>query len=461
MSASRNVDTASEWTIGTAPGSFPWISHTWNMLRRPLSFLTSRTGARHIVKIRFGREWAYLVRHPELLRQLMVTDAAVFDKGGPIIDRMRGLVGDGIATCSHEAHRRQRRLMQPAFSRDRLADHYAPIMREEASRTADSWRSGQTVDVYDEMNALSLSIFVRTLCVIEAVAEGAAEMRQLLALVLEGIYQRMVAPVELMYRLPLPSNRRFNRAITRLRTIVNQIIDQYRRTGVDHGDLLSILLAARDEDTGECMSNREICDQVMTLMIAGIESTSATLSWAFHMLGQHPEIERRLHAEVDDVLAGRAAGFDDLPKLSYTQRVITETLRLYPPAWLMSRWTTTEVELGGHRLAPGAAILVSPYALHRDPDLFPDPERFDPDRWLSDRAETVPRGAMIPFGAGRRKCIGDAFGMAEAVIVLSTIGGRWRLRPIAGTKIRPVPMMTLNPGAVPMRVEAHYRDGVR
>ncbi len=208
----------------------------------------------------------------------------------------------------------------------------------------------------------------------------------------------MIIPVALAQKLPLPSNLRFNQALNRTRAVVDQIINDYQKAGVDHGDVLSTLLAARDEETGEGMTNREIHDQIMTLVLAGTETAAATLAWAFHLLGKNPEVERRLHTEVDEVLSGRPAGFDDVPKLSYTQRVITETLRLYPSTWILTRRTTAEVELGGHRLAPGTNILFSPYALHRDPDSFPDPERFDPDRWLPERSKAVPRGAMIPSG---------------------------------------------------------------
>jgi len=444
------------WKMGTAPGSLPWISHPWQMLRRPLSFLTSLRPYGDIVKIRLGRDWAYLAQHPELIRQVLVTDFSTFDKGGFAYEKARLLSGNGLATCPNKAHRRQRQLMQPAFHRDRLAN-YAAVMRDEASTMADAWRSGQVVDVNKEMTNVALSVVARTLCVIGAADKSAAELSSLLPVVFEGFYRQMLAPLGLMQKLPLPSNRRFNRALSRMRETVVQIVEDYRKAGVDHGDLLSTLLATQDEDTGEGMTNSEIYDQVMTLLLGGSETSAATLTWAFHLLGEHPEVEERLHAEVDEVLAGRSAGWDDLPKLSYTQRVLTETLRLYSPVWIVTRCTTAEVELGGHRLAPGTTILWSPYVLHRHPDFFPDPERFDPDRWLPDRAKTVPRGAMIPFSAGPRKCIGETFAMNEATIVLSTLAGRFRLRPIPGTKVPLVTRLTLTPGSLPMRVEARDR----
>jgi cytochrome P450 len=447
------------WKLGVAPGRLPWISHAIQMLRQPLEFLTSMRGAGDIVKVRLGLEWVYLVQHPELLRQVLVTDLDTFDKGGPFIEKVRVIVGNGLATCPHEEHRRQRRLMQPLFNPDRLVS-YATVMRDEARAKADSWRSGQVVEVNDEMVSLSLSIATRTMFTTAAAAEAIAEVQDALSIIMAGLYQRMVVPIELVQRLPTRSNRQFDGALKRMRTLVNQITDTYRAAGVDHGDLLSAVLAARDDDTTAGPTNSEIHDQIMSLLIGGTETTAIALTWAFHVLGQYPEIERRLHAEVDEVLAGRPAGFDDLAKLDYTQRVITETLRLYPPGWIFTRRTTTEVELGGHRLAPGTTILFSPYLQHRDPDSFPDPERFDPERWLPDRAKAVPRCAMIPFGVGKRRCIGEAFSMNEAIIILATLAGRWRLRPTASMKIRRIPRMTLRPEALPMRVESRHRDGI-
>jgi cytochrome P450 len=442
------------YQLGVAPGRFPWLSHAFLMLRQPLKFLTSLRDVGDIVKVRIGTEWAYFVQHPELLRQVLVTDLSTFDKGGALVDKARVLIGNGLGTCPNAEHPRQRRLLQPLFSHARLAG-YATVMRDEASSLADSWRPGQVVEVRKAMATLSLSIATRTMFSTEAGAEMVTKVQQALPVVVTGLYYRMIAPIGLMQMLPIPSNRRFDEALTQLQSVVNKITEDYRRAGVDHGDLLSALLAARDADTAKGLTSREIYDQVMTVLVGGTENISSVLTWALYLLGLHPEIEQRLHAEVDDVLAGRPAGFDDLVKLEYTRRVITETLRLYPAGWFLTRRTNAETELGGHRLAPGTHILFSPYTLHRNPEFFPDPERFDPDRWLPDRAKTVPRCAMIPFSLGTRKCIGDTFSTNQAAIILSTLTGRWRLRPIPGTKVRVLPRTTLQPDSLPMRVESH------
>lgn len=445
------------YSLGTAPGSLPWLEHPWQLLRRPLAFLTSLREHGDIVKIRLGPEWVYLVQHPELVHQVLVA-SAVFDKGGPFYDKARLVFGNGLGTCPHADHRGQRRRMQPAFSHDRLPEQ-AAVMRAAAEATADAWRPGQVVDVLEQMSALSLAISVRSMFVLDSVAEPAATVQRSMPRVSQGLYQRVLAPLGLLERLPLPGNRRFDDALRRMRAAIDRVIADYRRAGVVHGDVLATLLAVRDEVTGQGMSDLELRDQALTLVVGGFETTAAALTWVFHLLGQHPEVERRLHAELDEVLAGRPAGYDDVPRLAYVQQVVEETLRLYPPAWMLTRRTTAAVELGGHRLAAGTSILLCPYALHRDPRRFADPERFDPERWGPGRAQAVPRGAMVPFGGGPRKCIGMGFAMAEATLVVATLAARFSLRPIPGTRVDTIPRMALVPGSLPMRVDARRRAG--
>lgn len=443
------------YRLGTAPGHLPWLVHPWQLLQRPLEYLGSLREHGDIVKIRLGPEWVYLVQHPELVHQVLVA-SSVYDKGGPFYDKARLVFGDGLGTCPHAAHRQHRRRMQPAFGHDRLPEQ-AAIMQAAVDTTAAAWRPGQVVDVFREMSALSLAISVRTMFVVDTVTEQAAAVQRAMPIVSQGLYERVIAPLGVVQRLPLPRNRRFERTLARMRAAVDRVIADYRAAGIEHGDLLATLMAARDEDTGERMTDLELRDQALTLVVGGFETTAALLTWAFHLLGEHPEVERRLHDELDAVLGGRTAGYDDVPKLAHTQRVIDETLRLYPPAWILTRRTTTAVELGGHRLASGTSILLCAHAMHRDPALFPDPDRFDPDRWRPERAQAVSRGAMIPFGAGPRKCIGVNFAMAEATIVIATLASRFRLRPIPGTEVRVSPRMALVPGSLPMKVEARRR----
>jgi pentalenene oxygenase len=259
-----------------------------------------------------------------------------------------------------------------------------------------------------------------------------------------------VDPTGLLARLPLAANREFDTALGRLHALIDGIVGDYRRSGEDRGDLLSALLAARDDEDGGRMSDQEIHDQVMTLLLAGVETTASALTWAWHLLASHPEAEARLHAEVDEVLGGRAPTYADVPRLAYTQRVFTETLRLYPPAWMFTRMTAEPTELGGHLLPSGTDVLISPYVIHRIPELFASPAAFDPDRWLPERAQDVARGSYLPFGGGSRKCIGDVFGMTEATLALAALASRWRLRPVPGTVVKARAGMSLTAGPLPM-----------
>ena len=223
-------------------------------------------------------------------------------------------------------------------------------------------------------------------------------------------------------------NRQFRRAVGRMRAVVGKLITDWRATGVDRGDLLSMLLMARDED-GEPMTDQQAYDEVVTLLSAGIETSALALAWLFHEIGQHPEVERRVHEELDQVLSGRRVTADDVPKLTYIQQVINETLRMYP-VWILMRRTLRPVRLGGVGMPEGTEVTISPHALHHDPRWFPDPHRFDPDRWAPDRVQDVPRGAFIPFGAGNRMCVGNAFALTEMAVTVATIASRWRLVPV-------------------------------
>jgi pentalenene oxygenase len=256
------------------------------------------------------------------------------------------------------------------------------------------------------------------------------------------------------HRVPLAVNRRFTRALSIVDMHTYEIISAYRREGVDHGDLLSMMLAARDEH-GDALTDTELRDQVLMFWGGGTETTASLLAWSLHLLAQHPQIARRLQTEVDDVLGGRVAGHDDVTRLDYTTRVLTETLRLYPPSWILTRALTTETTLAGKTLPTGTILIYSPYLIHRRSDLYPNPNHFDPDRWLPDHTTTLPRGAFIPFGGGTRRCIGDTFAMLEATLALATITTRWHLHPLPGTTTQPRARITLRPH--PLRMQLHHR----
>ncbi|MER5638605.1 cytochrome P450 [Kitasatospora sp. NPDC002227] len=448
-------DPARSWSTGAAPGAVPLLGHALALWRRPLDFLASLPAHGDLVELRLGPSRAYLACHPDLVRHVLL-NPRVFDKGG-VFDKARQLLGNSLSVSTGEEHRHQRRMIQPAFSSDRIAAYTAAVA-DDTRAAIGSWQAGQALDVSDTMHALLMRVAARTLFSTGVDERTTDEARQCLRIVSQGIYKRTVAPLGIMEKLPTPGNRRYDRANSRLRQIVEEMISDRRRQDTDHGDLLSTLLRVEHPDTGERLDDREILDQVVTFLVAGSETTASTLAFVFHLLGTHPAVEERVHAEIDEVLGGRPPGFEDLPQLRYTRNVITEALRLYPPSWLSMRVAAVETELGGRTVPAGTMIMYSAQALHHNPDLFPDPERLDPDRWLPERAKDVPRGALIPFGAGSHKCIGDVLALTETALIVATIAGRWRLRPVPGAVLRPQPKATLESGPLPMVCEPRRRD---
>lgn len=450
---------ARDWTVGTAPGIFPFIGHGIALVRRPLAFLNSLPGHGDLVEVRLGPQRAWMACHPDLVHHVL-RDPRTFDKGGPLYDRLRMLLGDGVGTCRHQDHRRQRRLLQPDFRKARVADQVR-LMGDEVESVCRAWRAGQVVDISAAMLDLSTRVVSRVLFSDSLDTATAAQMRRCLATVVRGMFVRTVMPVNALFRVPTLANRRYRHASERLRAIVDAAIAQ-RRQGTPRDDLLGALLAAtRADGGGTVITDQEVHGQVMTLMFAGAESTALCLSSAVELLGRHPEEERRLHSEVDAVLAsGQPPGPDELPRLVRTRCVLTETLRHRPPGWLFTRITTRETELAGHRLPQGATVMFSPYLLHHDPALFPDPDRFLPDRWLPGQAVAVPPGAMIPFGAGSRKCIGETLALAEATVAVAFIARHWRLRHLPGYTERLRPAASLGPRGLVMISEPRARRPV-
>ncbi|MFB9908550.1 cytochrome P450 [Allokutzneria oryzae] len=432
-----------------APGRLPLVGHTVSMLRGPVRFLTSLRDHGDVVRIFLGPLPVYVVTTPELAWRLLSTDAGHFDKG-VVFDKMRPLFGDGLATSNGAFNQRQRRMVLPAFSRTRIAGYSETTTTALARELADEWRPGQVVAVDQRMQDLALSIAGRTLFSTALGDDVLAEIRRSIPIMLENVLVRAFSP-RVVEKLPIPGNRRFDAAAARLRKVIPEAIEAARATGADHGDLLSTLLLARDEDTGEAMTDEQVRDEVVTILTTGAETTAVALAWFFHEIARDPEIERRFHAEIDEVLGGRPVTFADLPRLEYTQRIINEVLRRTPPLILMRR-AREDVELGGVRIPKGTEVAVSQHTLHQNPDLFPDPARFDPDRWLPERSAALPKGAYIPFGAGARFCPGHFFAQTEIAIVAATVGARWRLVPVPGKRVYAKVKATMQPNQLPMTV---------
>jgi pentalenene oxygenase len=387
-------------------------------------------------------------------------DARTFDKGGPLFDKARLLVGDGLVSSDFTTHRRQRLLLQPAFHTARLTG-YQQLMAQQVEATLATWRTGQVLDLGHAMHTLTLQVAARTMFGAQLDDRAIDEVVVAMPVIMRGVYQRMILPVDWTHRLPLPANRRFERARATMHRIIGETVGAYRRSGQDHGDLLSILVHSRDEH-GAGLAEDEIHDQVMTLLIGATEPPGDALTWIISLLAAHPEAERAVQAEADQVLGDRPATAltpDDLPRLEHTHRVVQEALRLYPPAWLLTRTTTRDPELAGHLVHKGSTVLFSPYQTQHHPRVFPEPQRFDPDRWRDPTAAA--RMAMLPFGAGNRKCIGDEVALNELIVATAAVAARFRLRPIADTPPRPVARASLGTDRVLMAVQPRRPDAVR
>lgn len=441
----------------TMSGGVPLLGHAVMFALRPLKFLESARDRGDVVVFRLGTKPAYLVNTPELVREVLVTQYHAFAKGGSLFEAAAPLLGNGLLSSKGTFHRRQRRLMQPAFHHAHLAS-YATTMADVVATLSTSWRPGQILDVNHEMTALTIAVLSKCLFSKTPGLDVVATFQESLPTVLKGIFKRVALPITWPHRIPTPENRRYQAALRHLHDTIDQVITDYRAQDTDRGDLLSMLFLARDEETGESMSDQQIHDEVLTIMAAGVDTTMGTLSWAFYVLGARPDIEKRIHAEVDDILDGRTAELDDIPRLHYLGRVIQEVLRVYPPAWILTRRTVTDVDLDGHHLPAGANVFFSPYALHHDPRLFTEPDTIDPDRWLPTQANDIRRDTCIPFGSGARKCIGESFATAETTLALATLTSHWRLRPIPNRPPQPAAHGTYFPANLTMTAEPRHQN---
>lgn len=405
--------------------------------REPLVEIVLQPGTRTVV-----------VQDPALIHQMLKALAPTLDKGR-LYDKLGQLLGDSVVTATGRTHVRKRRQVQPAFAHTEIS-RYVDIMRAEVTATVAGWEPGRTLDVREAMVGLSLDMLAKT--VFSGSLDDAVfrRLRSDLSVVMNDVGVRMMLP-DWAERLPLPFNRRFDRARAGVRATINTAVDELQASGHDTGDMLSMLLRAVDEETGEPLTGDQICSEILTLAVAGTETTASVLSWTLYELARHPGIEARVLAELDEVLGGRPVAFDDVTRLPYLNRVITETLRLHHPGWLVTRRTTEETRLGEWTLPAGTELAYCQHALHRDPERFPDPLTFDPDRW-NDAAQELPPGAFLPFGEGKHKCMGDRFALTEMVTALATMLRSVRLELAEGQVIRQVARLTVRPRALRMTV---------
>lgn len=382
----------------------------------------------------------YFLNDPDLIEAVLIRNAGNFQKDR-VIQNSRWFFGQGLLTNEGESWLRQRRLSQPAFHRERISS-YATIMTRYSEEMLGSWRAGETRDIHQDMMRLTLRIVVRCLFGVEPEELGPLSSA-VNVLMRNTTGARMLLPPIARY-LPTPTMTLVRRAVRQMDESVYGIIASRRTSKCDSGDLLSMLINARDQD-GTGMSDKQLRDEVLTFLLAGHETTALALSWTWHLLSENPQVEHQVHTELRRVLGERSPEFRDLPALSFSERVIKESMRLYPPAWSLARTAVSDFEIRGYRIPAGANVVMSQWIMHRNPKYFRDPESFDPDRWLDPAMQKLPKFAYFPFGGGPRICIGNTFAMMEAVLLLATIAQRFQLRTLPGHPIIPSPSFTLRP----------------
>jgi cytochrome P450 len=402
-----------------------------------------------ICELPLARGSVVVVSTPDLVHELLVTQADSFAKGTSF-RFLRPVIGNGLLTSEGDFHTRQRKLMAPALTHKRIAA-YADTMAAYAERAQAAWEDGAHIDLSAEMMRLTLDIVSKTLLDTD-VGTAADEVGSAVSLLMRAVNARISTPLSFLLGSASRSSGA-REAMATLDRVILRIIRERRESKADTGDLLSMLLAAQEEGTGEGMSDAQVRDEVMTIFLAGHETTANALSWALYLLARHPESYRRLRDEATTVLGGRAASANDIPRLGYALQVFKEALRLYPPAYLTSRLAVRDVEIGGHLIRAGTDVIANICAMQRRPEYFPDPDRFDPDRFGAAAEKNLPHGAYLPFGAGARICIGNNFAMMEGQLILATLAQRVDLALDVAGDIAPEPLVTLRPaGGVPMRV---------
>jgi cytochrome P450 len=392
---------------------------------------------------RIGPQQAFFINHPDLIKDVLVTNNQNFMKG-LVLQRAKRLLGEGLLTSEGDFHRRQRRLAQPAFHRQRIAS-YAGVMVDYALRTSGRWYDGAKLDLSVEMMRLTLGIVGKTLFDADVEAE-AGEVGEAMTVVM-GLFDTLTLPFfGLLSKLPLPQLRRFDAARAKLDRIIFSLVEDRRRSGTDRGDLLSMLLLAQDDEgDGGQMTDQQLRDELMTIFLAGHETTANALTWTWYLLSKHPEIENKLHEELDEVLGARTPVFADVANLRYTEMVLTESMRLYPPAWAIGRLSTVDCEIGGYFVPKRSLVVMSQYVMHRDERYYNDPLLFDPDRWKPEFRESRPQFAYFPFGGGPRRCIGEGFAWMEGILVLATLAQKWKLHLVPHHLVALKPVVTLRP----------------
>lgn len=426
--------------------------HFRSFRKNPTVFLQKLAALGDVTTFRMGKIPGFLLNHPDLIRDLLVTSHAKFIKGRAL-QRAKGLLGEGLLTSEREFHLRQRRMIQPVFHRQRIAG-YAESMIEFGEKMAGEWQDGEVLDIAREMMRLTLGIVGQTL--FSANVEDSTNQVGAAMSTIISMFDFMLFPFsEILEKLPLPPVKRLKNARKTLDEVVYKIIETRRASGEDKGDLLSMLLMAQDEETGSGMTDKQVRDECLTLFLAGHETTANALVWTFYLLSQNPAAEKKFHAELDEILGDKRPTPDDYPRLKYTEQVLAESMRLFPPAWTLGRLAVEDHEFGGYRIPAKSLILASQFVTHRDPRFWEEAESFEPERWekLSIK-EAGNKLIYFPFSKGIRNCVGESFAWMEGVLLLAVLGRNWKLSLVPEQKIVLQPMITLRSKyGMKMRVE--------
>lgn len=437
------------------PAGLPLLGQSLGFARDPLGFL-SGVARKYgdIAYFKLGDVPVYFISRPDYVWEVLVTQRAKFEIS-TMRRRLEPVLGTGMLTSRADLHARQRRLMQPVFRKSRV-ESYAEIMAEYAERTCDRWRDGEVLNVSGEMMKLTISLVAKTLFGHDIEDDSDAVSRNLS--ILMGFFTKLMSPTRGTLKLPLPSSFRFRKALDELDAVVYRMIERRRRDATGGDDLLSRLVQARDDETQAQMTEKQLRDEVFSLLMAGHETTANGLGWTLYLLAQNAEVDERLYREIETAITGRSR-FEpsDLDRLPYAKSVITETMRLYPPGWFVGRTAIEDLELGGFTIPRGASVLMSQFVAHRDGRYFDEPEHFLPERWTESFAARLPRGAFFPFSAGDRHCLGEGFAWLEMLLALATFVARWRFELLPGQNIRPRPSVTLRPDR-PIRMTVRSRN---
>lgn len=439
------------------PGQF--LLGNLREFRRDVLGLVMESAATYgdIVRCRLGPQIVHLLNHPDHVEQVLQKRSSNYDKNTRSSASIRAVTGESLLTCNGEAWKRRRRIDQPAFHHRQIIG-FAEQMTAAAEVMIRSWRDRQVLDISSEMARLTYSIVGQTLFSFNT-GEDAATVEKAMRVILPHVFGRLGNLANSPGWLPTPANRRFRKSLAEVDQVVYRIISQHRHAqenGDPDTDLLSMLMRVRDSETGAGLDDSQLRNETITFLLAGHETTANALTWTFYLISRHPEVERRLLAELTDVLGGRTPTLEDIPNLTYTRTVIQESMRLYPPIWIIERRVIEEDVIGGYTLPAGSAVVISPYALHRHPSFWDRPEEFDPSRF-----ESPAPAAYIPFGAGPRSCIGSEFAMLEAQLITAMVMQAFHLDLVPGHPVEPLPditlrskhgmMMTLHPRNTPVR----------